>query len=1208
MYLNSRRSRKTVFTRHFLILSLLVSGIVIAGSQSGKSRIQPTAQAVSTSIVISQVYGGGGNAGSTWTNDFIELHNVSNAPVSVAGWSVQYASATGTAWQVTNLSGSIPAGGYYLVQEAVGAGGTTPLPTPDATGTIPMSATAGKVALVNSTVALTGACPTGANIIDFAGFGTTANCFEGTGPTPAPSNTTAVIRAGSGCTDTDQNATDFTAVTPAPRNSATPVFTCGGGGTPTLNINDVALAEGNAGTTTFTFTVSLTSPAPGGGVTFNIQTADGTATVADNDYQPKALTGQTIAAGNTTYTFDVLVNGDLTPETNETFFVNVTSIVGANAGDVQGQGTINNDEITITRIHDIQGNGSLSPVVGQTITTQGIVTATKNNGFFIQEPDAGVDADPNTSEGIFVFTSSAPPVGAAVGNSVNVGGTIQEFIPTAAPHQQPVTEIVTPTVTVNSTGNSLPAAITITGADTTPNNMENLERFEGMRVHVDTLLVVAPSGGSITEASATVTSTGLFFGVLPGVPRPFREPGVDASLDLPVGAPVTVPRWDTNPERLRIDSDVQPGTTAIDVAAGTTITNITGPLDYAFVTWTIYPDPSTPGTVGTQPTARAVPDANPNELTVASFNMQRFYDTVNDPNTSDVVLSQAAFDGRLNKASLVIRNVQRMPDVIGIAEMENLSTLQAVATKVNNDAVAAMQPNPNYVAYLAEGNDVGGIDVGFLVKSSKVSVVDVTQLGLATTYVNPNNGMPELLNDRPPLVLRATIPNPLGGAPLGFTVIANHLRSLSGVDDPTDGNRIRTKRREQALFLANLIQTRQTNDPNEAIITVGDMNAFQFNDGYVDSVGIIKGTPAPADQVTLFGADVVNPDQVALADTLPLSERYSYTFDGSAQVLDHIIVNQAALRRLNRFHYARFNGDFPVKLYQDFNRPERLSDHDSPVAYFTLGSRINNRADYDGDGRTDFSVFRNAAGDWYSLSSLSGASTGGHFGQNGDKIVPGDYDGDGRTDLAVYRNGVWFILRSGSSTLQVEVLGSASDTPVAADYDGDGKTDVAVYGNGTWSFIRSSNHTNGSASWGLASDIPVVGNFDGDNKSDFAVYRNGTWLIQTAGGAQLAYFFGIAGDTPVPADYDGDGRSDVAVFRAGTWYIINSADNSVRSVAWGLASDTVVPGNYDDDNRTDVAVYRSGTWYVLSSYTNTMISAGFGAAGDTPAPRGYVTP
>ena len=141
---------------------------------------------VSTSIVLSQTYGGGGNSGSTYTNDFIELFNLSNSSVDVTGWSVQYASAAGSTWQVTDLTGSIPAGGYYLVQEAQGAGGTTPLPTPDAIGTIAMAAGAGKVALVNNNVALTGTCPSG-GIVDFVGYGTTANCFEGTGPAPAPS-------------------------------------------------------------------------------------------------------------------------------------------------------------------------------------------------------------------------------------------------------------------------------------------------------------------------------------------------------------------------------------------------------------------------------------------------------------------------------------------------------------------------------------------------------------------------------------------------------------------------------------------------------------------------------------------------------------------------------------------------------------------------------------------------------------------------------------------------------------------------------------------------------------------------------------------------------------------------------------------------------------------------------------------------------------
>ncbi|HEY3136480.1 MAG TPA: lamin tail domain-containing protein, partial [Blastocatellia bacterium] len=189
--------------------------------------LPPRAGSVSSGIVISQIYGGGGNSGATYKNDFIELFNRGTTTINVTGWSVQYASSTGTTWQVTNLSGSIGAGKYYLIQEAAGGGGTANLPASDATGSINMAATAGKVALVNNTTALSGACPSSASIIDLAGFGSTANCFEGSGPTPAPSNTNAVLRAANGCTDTDNNALDFSAAAANPRNSASPAISCG---------------------------------------------------------------------------------------------------------------------------------------------------------------------------------------------------------------------------------------------------------------------------------------------------------------------------------------------------------------------------------------------------------------------------------------------------------------------------------------------------------------------------------------------------------------------------------------------------------------------------------------------------------------------------------------------------------------------------------------------------------------------------------------------------------------------------------------------------------------------------------------------------------------------------------------------------------------------------------------------------------------------
>lgn len=213
-------------SRAYRILALLViMGMLLGGLGTNPAWAAPT----SNDLRISQVYGGGGNSGATYKNDFIEIFNAGTSAVNLSGWSVQYASATGTTWQVTNLTPvSLNPGQYYLIWEAAGSGGTADLPTPDATGSITMSATAGKVALVNSTTVLSGSCPTSGNIIDFVGFGSTANCFEGSGSTPAPSNTTSVSRLNSGCQDTDDNAGDFAAGAPNPRNTSSPMHSCGG--------------------------------------------------------------------------------------------------------------------------------------------------------------------------------------------------------------------------------------------------------------------------------------------------------------------------------------------------------------------------------------------------------------------------------------------------------------------------------------------------------------------------------------------------------------------------------------------------------------------------------------------------------------------------------------------------------------------------------------------------------------------------------------------------------------------------------------------------------------------------------------------------------------------------------------------------------------------------------------------------------------------
>jgi hypothetical protein len=349
----------------------------------------------------------------------------------------------------------------------------------------------------------------------------------------------------------------------------------------------------------------------------------------------------------------------------------------------------------------------------------------------------------------------------------------------------------------------------------------------------------------------------------------------------------------------------------------------------------IVPDPATPPGVSGNIAAAPLADPGPIQFTVAGYNVERFFDTVNDPAIGEPVLTATAFNNRLNKLSLAVRNVLRTPDVVGMVEVENLATLQSIATRINNDSIAAGDPSPAYTAYLEEGNDVGGIDVGFLVKSARISVVDVTQIGKDATYAEPGGNPTAILNDRPSLALRAEIPR-AGAPPLPVTVIVNHLRSLSGVDDPLDGDRVRTKRRAQAEFLANHVQSRQAANPDERIVLVGDFNAFQFNDGYVDSMGTLKGTPAPASQVTLASPDLVSPDLVNLVETIPASERYSFSFDGNAQVLDHALVTGNLSGLVASTQFVRVDADFPESLRNDPLRPERISDHDPLVVTFNL--------------------------------------------------------------------------------------------------------------------------------------------------------------------------------------------------------------------------------------------------------------------------------
>lgn len=251
------------------------------------------------SVVISQVYGGGGNSGATFKNDFIEILNHTGSPINLSGWSVQYASATTAAWQVTPLTGVLlQAGQYYLIQEAAGAAGTVDLPTPDATGNIAMGATSGKVAVVSSAVALIGTCPVGGGIIDFVGYDG-ANCFEGPGAAPTLTNTTAALRGSNGCADTDNNFADFTAGAPNPRNTSTPTNNCAvlsGVG----SANPPSVQPGDSSTLTVSVTPGSDPDSTGITVVADLSLIGGSAT-------------QFFAGNGNTFTFLATVGGAISP-------------------------------------------------------------------------------------------------------------------------------------------------------------------------------------------------------------------------------------------------------------------------------------------------------------------------------------------------------------------------------------------------------------------------------------------------------------------------------------------------------------------------------------------------------------------------------------------------------------------------------------------------------------------------------------------------------------------------------------------------------------------------------------------------------------------------------------------------------------------------------------------------------------------------------
>ncbi|MEZ5425474.1 MAG: VCBS repeat-containing protein [Pyrinomonadaceae bacterium] len=305
---------------------------------------------------------------------------------------------------------------------------------------------------------------------------------------------------------------------------------------------------------------------------------------------------------------------------------------------------------------------------------------------------------------------------------------------------------------------------------------------------------------------------------------------------------------------------------------------------------------------------------------------------------------------------------------------------------------------------------------------------------------------------------------------------------------------------------------------------------------------------------------------------------------------------------------------FDMALTNGTPRKLRVATHGKGMYEISLDAQQKTAFDYDGDNKTDISIFRPSVGQWWIQRSSTSITSVDTFGTSSDTLVPADYTGDGKTDIAFWRpsTGEWFVLRSEDSSFFSFPFGASTDIPAPGDFDGDGRDDPAIFrpSTGTW-FILASTQGTRIEQFGASGDVPVVGDYDGDGQADKAIYRvgSGQWWLDRSSAGLIVANFGTSTDRTVQGDYTGDGKTDVAFWRpsTGEWFVLRSEDSSFFSFPFGAGTDAPVPGDYDGDGRTDAGVYRpvGNTWFINASQSGQIIQS-FGAAGDIPTPNVFV--
>jgi predicted extracellular nuclease len=914
----------------------------------------------SSDVVISQVYGGGGNSGSTYKNDFIELFNRNpTTAVNLTGWSVQYNGATTSgAWQVTALPAvTLQPGQYLLVQESQGAGGTTFLPTPEASGAILMSATAGKVALVGNSTALVGATPTGGAIKDVFGFGNTATAFEGT-VGPGLSNTLAALRGDGGCNDTDNNAADFSTAAPTPRNTASSLHVCGA---PVIIPivatcpSAISLAAGSSGGVSLSATdadgivnsVSITSAAVAG-----ISLVDFTAAAAIGaDATVNLSVGPAVPVGS--YPVAIRFGNDQSQSASCTVNVNVQALAAVT-----------------NSIPQIQGSGNASPVAGTVQTTEGVVTAKVGSGFFMQD-EVG-DGNPDTSDGIFVYMGNTI-TGAQVGDKVRVTGTVTEYTPTGASHSYTEFKDVTAVVT-QSTGHS----VAVTNVQL-PN--ANLGKVEGMLVRFSQPLTVSQLEFLGTRGEITLSSGRLEVPTnryKPRTPEAIALAAANAADQIVLDdgifvAPATVPY-------LTADGSLR---------AGDTVSDLTGVVDFGAVggggaSYKLQP---TVAPVFSADNARgAVPVLAAGNVKVSSANVLNFFTVFTNGTDAFGNSNQGcALGANVSKSNCrgadsmtefvrqrdkIVHELQAIDaDVFGLMEIQNNGeTTVGYLVDQLNQSINTANNTPGAVTYavVPKPADTGtdAIRVAMIYKPAKLALV-----GGALSDGNA-------INNRPPMAQTFRAAN---GEK--FSLVVNHLKSKgscpSGSGADTDlgdsqgcwnATRIQQAQRLIGTFVPQVVAA--AGDPD--VLLIGDFNAH----GFEDPINAITDT-GYVNQLERF--------------VRPSGMPYSFVFDGEAGYLDHALANAALSPQVVGAAEWHNNADEPTVV--DYNLdgkpagapysalPYRASDHDPVIISLNLQPSYS---DISASVQTVTSglLYNRSTGKWssnFTFTNSSGATLNGPF-------------------------------------------------------------------------------------------------------------------------------------------------------------------------------------------------------------------------------------